>query len=178
MPEIRALVDIPTEQTEPEAADLLYGARAGVPYKIRYDNLIGTAAGRALLDDEDADAQLVTLGGGVSGTPVFKAADQAALLAALGYTGTVSGQTAVLPNGLAFRAGVGVTGALGTGIANVIFAAAFPTACSMVIATHIGTGPVITVEQNLSPGSFQIRTYVASTSTLTNANFGYIAIGY
>jgi hypothetical protein len=49
-----------------------------------------SVAGRALLDDATADAQLTTLGGGSAGTTVFKANSRAALMTALGLSTTVS----------------------------------------------------------------------------------------
>lgn len=48
-----------------------------------------TAAGRAILDDASADAQLATLGGGANGITIFKTATYAAIRTLLGLDGPV-----------------------------------------------------------------------------------------
>jgi hypothetical protein len=49
-----------------------------------------SAAGAALINDADADTQLVTLGGGAAGIDVFKSATAADILTALGISGVLA----------------------------------------------------------------------------------------
>lgn len=113
-----------------------------------------TSAGRALLDDADANAQLTTLGGTSVGTGVFKAVDAAAARTAIGavigtdvqaYSANLDEYAAVNPTtaGLALlddaNADAQLTTLGGTSVGTAVFTAANAAAARTAIGAVIGT---------------------------------------
>ena len=98
-----------------------------------------TPAGRALVDDADASAQLTTLGLSAFFKTLVSAADIAALFALFGASWTVASPgTYTLPGGLVVKWGTASAISAGGGV-TVTFGAAFPTAIFGVLATPIAS---------------------------------------
>lgn len=146
-----------------------------------------TAAGRALLDDANAAAQLATLGltataaeinavDGVTatGTSLIQVANDAALRTLMGFSQvTGSPRRLTLPGGMIIQGGSGSTTLSGV---TVTFPQAFSANPTFVLGTNAAGNATITF-QSLSSTAVFVQGWNPATGAAANVAFNWLAFG-